>query len=140
MGAASIGGNLEALRLVQQFDESLRLARATELATSNRLLEAEALLCPRGGADVSVAELDLLARIHVRQGRFDAAKRRWKQAVVRAVDSRVKFEECLRVLEEYRIRRMRRRKMEWWITLTLLISSLAISIWVLFRLNFFIPT
>ena len=140
MGAASIGGNLEALHLVQQFDERLRLARATELATSNRLLEAEALLCPRGSAESSVAELDLLARIHVRQGRFDAAKRLWEQAVVRAVDRRAKFEECLRVLEEYSIRRIRRCKIEWWITLVLLISSLAISIWVLFRLNMLINT
>jgi tetratricopeptide (TPR) repeat protein len=58
----------------------IRLARATELAQSGRLLEAEAVLAQNGELPHSATELDLLARIAARQGRFDEARRRWDTA------------------------------------------------------------
>jgi predicted nucleic acid-binding Zn ribbon protein len=139
MDAASNHGNQEVLRLVQQFDERLRLARATELAASNRLLEAESLLWRKDAAEASVSELDLLARIQTKKGCFVEARRCWERAISLDEGKRAKFEECLRSLEEYSFQRMRRRKIEWWLTLALLISSFAISIWTLSRINFMIP-
>jgi predicted Zn-dependent protease len=59
----------------------IRLARATELAQSGRLLEAESVLIQNGELPGSTSELDLLARIAARQGRFDEARRRWKAAM-----------------------------------------------------------
>ena len=48
----------------------IRLARATELVQSGRLLEAEAVLVQNGELPHNASELDLLARIAARQGRF----------------------------------------------------------------------
>ena len=59
----------------------IRLARATELAQSGRLLEAEAVLAQNGELPRNASELDLLARIAARQGRFDEARRRWNAAI-----------------------------------------------------------
>ena len=59
----------------------IRLARATELAHSGRLLEAEAVLAQNGELPQNASELDLLARIAARQGRFDEARRRWNAAI-----------------------------------------------------------
>lgn len=59
----------------------IRLARATELAQSGRLLEAEAVLAENGELPRDARELDLLARIAARQGRFDEARQRWTVAI-----------------------------------------------------------
>ena len=59
----------------------IRLARATELAQSGRLLEAEAMLAQNGELPRNASELDLLARIAARQGRFNEARRRWNAAM-----------------------------------------------------------
>lgn len=59
----------------------IRLARATELAQSGRLLEAEAVLAQNGELPRNASELDLLARIAARQGRFNEARRRWNAAI-----------------------------------------------------------
>jgi len=59
----------------------IRLARATELAQSGRLREAEAVLVQNGELPGRANELDLLARIAARQGRFDEARQRWKAAM-----------------------------------------------------------
>jgi len=59
----------------------IRLARATELAQSGRLLEAEAVLAQNGELPRNASELDLLARIAAQQGRFDEARRRWNAAM-----------------------------------------------------------
>jgi tetratricopeptide (TPR) repeat protein len=59
----------------------IRLARATELAQSGRLLEAEAVLARNGELPHDASALDLLARIAARQGRFDEARRRWNTAI-----------------------------------------------------------
>ncbi len=126
-------GTKEVDRVVREFDERLRLARASELASCNRLLEAEALLCPKGVGAASAAELDLLARINVRQCRFAEARKRWEQAIAREESRRGEFEQCLRVLEAYSAQSLKRRLIEWWVTLTLLVISLGIGIWNLIR-------
>jgi tetratricopeptide (TPR) repeat protein len=59
----------------------IRLARATELAQSGRLLEAEAVLAQSGELPRNASELDLLARIAARQGSFDEARQRWNAAI-----------------------------------------------------------
>lgn len=133
MAAASIWDNQEVTRLVRQFDERLRLARATELASCNRLLEAESLLCPKGAAAASVAELDLLARVHVKQGRFDAAKRRWAEAASRSTDRAAEMERYLKALDAYTVEHYRRRVVIWWASLLLLAVWLGISGYVILK-------
>ena len=65
--------------IVDKYTSQLRLARAAELAQSGRLLEAESLLSYDAGS-LTCNELDLLARIHVKQGRLADALRRWREA------------------------------------------------------------
>ena len=98
MASPHIRDNTKLGSLLREFDERLRLARATELASCNRLLEAEAMLCQEGVSQATAAELDLLARIHIQQGCFKEARRRWERAISLDEGSREKFEECLRVL------------------------------------------
>jgi hypothetical protein len=133
MDAAPIRGNKEVDHLVREFDERLRLAHASELASGNRLLEAMALLCQEGAGKASAAELDLLARINVRQCLFAEARKRWEQAIAREESRRGEFEQCLQVLEVYRTQWFKRRMIEWWVTLALLVVSLGIGIWTLIR-------
>ncbi len=121
----------EVSRLVLKFDEQLRMHRASELAACNRLLEAAALLCPAGRNASSAAELDMLARINVRQRRFAEAQKCWEQAITRDSDKKGECEQCLQVLEVYSAQCYRRRVIEWWIALSLLALSLVISIWTL---------
>jgi hypothetical protein len=93
----------ELRRLAKQFDDRTKLARASELARDGRLLEAEGMLYQ--GPPQSVDELDLLARIHVRQGRFEDARRRWKDAA--KLDGSHTHDECIELLDrwlEYRHR------------------------------------
>jgi tetratricopeptide (TPR) repeat protein len=71
----------EARTALQNCFAQIRLARATELAQSGRLLEAEAALAQNGELPHNASELDLLARIAARQGRFDEARRRWNAAI-----------------------------------------------------------
>jgi len=72
----------EHLRLaIENCFAQIRLARATELAESGRLLEAEAVLAQNGELPDNASELDLLARIAARQARFDEARRRWNVAI-----------------------------------------------------------
>jgi len=133
MDAASIRGNKEIARLALEFDERLRLARVAELASCNRLLEAEALLYLVGAGKATAAELDVLARINVRQCRFAEARECWEQAMNRGESRRGEFEQCLQVLEVYRTQWFKRRMIEWWVTLALLVVSLGIGIWTLIR-------
>lgn len=72
---------VETQNALQNCFAQIRLARATELAQSGRLLEAEAVLVQNGELPRGPNELDLLARIAARQGRFDEARQRWKAAM-----------------------------------------------------------
>ncbi len=75
----------------------IRLARATELAQSGRLLEAEAVLAQNGELPRNASELDLLARIAARQRRFDKARRRWNAAIQIAPGNEI-YRQCLESL------------------------------------------
>jgi hypothetical protein len=86
-------------RLGIQFDNRMKLARASELARDGRLLEAEGVLCQGKGIPQTVTELDLLARIHVQQGRFEDAKRRWRDAA--KLDGSHTHDECIEVLDRW---------------------------------------
>jgi tetratricopeptide (TPR) repeat protein len=131
MNASSIVEKKEVSRLVLKFDEQLRMHRASELAACNRLLEAAALLCPAGRGASSAAELDMLARINVKQRRFAEAKKCWEQAITRDNDKKEDCEQCLQVLEVYSAQCYKRKVIDWWIALSLLALSLVISIWTL---------
>jgi tetratricopeptide (TPR) repeat protein len=72
----------------------IRLTRATELAQSGRYIEAEAILVQNTKLPDDPAELDLLARIAARQGRFDEARRRWNAAIQREPGNEI-YKQCL---------------------------------------------
>ena len=135
MAASLQHGPNDLRQVLQKFDERLRLARASELALLNHLQRAEEVLCAGGISKASAAELDLLARIHVRQGRFEDARKRWQQAIDRDEESRSKFEECLRELETFSAKQMKRRQIEWLLTLTLLSASILMGLWILVQLT-----
>jgi|GEM_PF-2867695 len=117
----------EVNRIVERFEDRLRLARAMEMASSNRLLEAEALLCPGGRMPQSEDGLDLLARVHVQQHRFDLARKLWVEAL-KLGGRQVEFENCIKVLDDYTKQVFRRRLLTWKITLVLLISTLLLCV------------
>lgn len=119
----------EVSRIVERFDDRLRLARAMEMASSNRLLEAEALLCPGGMMPQSADGLDLLARVHVQQHRFHLARKRWEEAL-KLGSRQVEFENCLKFLDDYTKQLFRRRLLIWKITLVLLFATLLICVGV----------
>jgi hypothetical protein len=131
MSASPVLAKKEISRLVLKFDEQLRIFRASELAACNRLLEAAALLCPAGRNASSAAELDMLARINVRQGRFAEARKYWEQAITCDNGKKGEYVQCLKVLEVFSAQYYKQRVIHWWIALGLLTLSLAISIWTL---------
>ena len=120
----------EVQRIVMLFDDRLRLSRASELAAWGRFLEAETLLCPGQHLPMSANDLDLLARIHVKQGQFDQAKRRWEDAL-KLGDRRAEFEECLKVLEDWLA--FRKRMWNWRIGLAMWAAALMFTVWNLVR-------
>ena len=124
----------EVQRLAKRFDDRLRLARASELAYWGRLLEAEALLCPGRHLPMSADELDLLARIHVKQNQFDRARRRWEDAA-KIGDRRAEFEECIKILDHWLD--FRRQMWVWRIRLGLYLAAILLTLWLLIRLGLF---
>ena len=124
----------EVQRLAKRFDDQLRLARASELASMGRMLEAETLLCPGRHLPMSSKELDLLARIHVKQGYFDLARRRWEDAS-KISDRSAEFEECIEVLNDWL--ELKQRMLIWRIRLGLWIVTVLLSFWILHRLGLF---
>jgi len=118
---------------MRQFDERLRLARAAELASCNRLMEAEALLCPAGAAPASAAELDVLARINVKQCRFADARKRWEQAIIRAPEQRGEFEQCLTALDTFGAQWLKRRRIKQRVVLSVITVLLIVEVWLLVR-------
>ena len=112
--------------IVRRFEERLRLARAGEFASCNRLLEAEVLLCFGGRRPDSIDELDLLARIHVRQSQFGPARQCW-EAALRSGHRRGEIEDCLRELEAFRLRVYRRRILLWGLVLGAVLVVVGLS-------------
>lgn len=83
--------------VLQQVFGEIRLARATELAQSERFAEAEAVLREGGYEPQTAGELDLLARMAAQQGNFDKARRLWNQAV-QVEPENATFRLCLKSL------------------------------------------
>ncbi|QIF00980.1 hypothetical protein [Roseimicrobium sp. ORNL1] len=110
----------------------LRMARAAELASFNLLEEAEKVLCHGGISRASVAELDLLARIHVQQGRFEEARARWEEVISRAGEGQEKSRACLEALKEFKAYRDKVMVITWRIALAILalITSLGVGLLV----------
>lgn len=114
----------EVQQLVKRFEDRLRLARASELASLGRLLEAEVLLCPGRHLPMSADELDMLARIYVKQGQFEQARRRWEDAV-KTGDLTAEYEECIKVLDDWLD--YRKRLMKWRLRAALFISVVLLA-------------
>ncbi len=123
----------EARRIVTRFEDQLRMSRACELASWGHLLEAEALLCPGKDLPTSADELDLLARIHVKQGQYDLARRRWEDAA-KSGKRCAEYEECLKVLEDWLA--FRHRMWIWRIKLAAAVAMLLLSAWIVYMLQF----
>lgn len=68
-------------RIIRDFSLKLRLARSAELALAGSLYRAEELLMSGGELPQTAEELDLLARILVRQKRYVEAQKRWNDAL-----------------------------------------------------------
>jgi len=84
-------------RLFADYDRRLRLARATDLAKSGRFLEAEDLIRPSGGIPEGGRELDLLARIAVRQRHYGKAVLLWEGAI-RCEPNNEEYRRCVEKL------------------------------------------
>jgi hypothetical protein len=132
MSEARVQLSTEVEDLTSQFSRRIRLARAVELARAGRLLKAEALLCPTGTASKNCEELDLLARILVRQKRFVEAHRLWRKAFETG-NERERIRRCIVVLQDHVDRNARRMRLLWsvgfalWVML--LIAVLVYFIW-----------
>ena len=75
------------------------------MARAGQYLEAEGLLAPLGVLPDSAQELDLLARMAARQGRYEQARRLWLSALRTAPDN-ADYQSCLEALEQMERRRM----------------------------------
>jgi hypothetical protein len=116
--------------LTKQFDDRLRLSRASELASWGRLLEAEAMLCSGRHLPMSADELDLLARIYVKQGQYGLARKRWQDAI-KIGERRNEFEECLIVLDRWL--EYRQQMLIWRIRLCMYLVAILLTFWLLIR-------
>jgi len=94
----------KASRHLATFELRLKLARAAELARAEAFHEAESIL----KEGVTAEELDLLARIHVQQGNFHDARRRWEMAICRSKDPEGKYRNCLSELNVYALGKTRK--------------------------------
>lgn len=118
-------------RIAKQFDDRMRQARSSELARDGRLLEAEGLLCQGGQLPESVEELDLLARIHVRQGRYDDARRRWRDAS--GLNGDPSHSQCIEALDQWLD--YRRRMKNWRIKVACVVATSVAAIGTLLHFH-----
>ena len=113
----------------------IRLARATELAQSERFFEAAAVLMPNAEYPDNPRELDLLARIAARQGSFEDARRLWNKALQYEPDNE-NYKHCLACLTPARrIPRLIERSLDTllpilvWGTVALSIGAIVYCFW-----------
>jgi len=99
--------------IVEEFSLKLKLARSAELALAGSLFKAEELLMSGNELPKSAGELDLLARILVRQKRYAEAKKRWNDAL-RVSPDETCYEKALIALEKHVMTLNYRRKL--WIS------------------------
>jgi hypothetical protein len=84
----------------------------------------------------SADELDLLARIYVKQGRYSQARRRWKDAL-KVGGEHTKFKQCIEALDQWL--EYRQELLFWRIKLGLYLVAILLSFWLLFRLGLIGP-
>lgn len=104
MKASGANGLNEA---IDRFNRKIRLARASELALSGRLLEAEALLISKERFPDTWDELDLLARIRVREGKFADALKLWNRGANMPTRS-LRAHACIASLQDYAAAKFKR--------------------------------
>lgn len=119
-------------RIAERFDGRLLLSRASELAARGHLLEAAALLCPGMHLPMSSDELDLLARIHVRQGLYNQARKRWEDALKIGADQ-TKIKECIETMDRWLA--YKHQMWIWRTRLGLYLAAILLSFWLLYRLG-----
>ncbi len=117
-------------RLFADYDRRLRLARATDLAKSGRFLEAEALIRPAGGIPEGGGELDLLARIAVRQRHYGKALLLWEGAI-RCEPNNEEYRRCVEKLRG-RAAKLKRWAGFAWRGLLVLIAVAVLALGILF--------
>src|SRR5271165_5336180 len=134
MAGARVQLSAQVEDLTSEFSRRLRIARAAELARTGQLLKAEALLCPTGTAPKHCDELDLLARILVKQKRFAEAHRHWRKAFEKAHEKE-RIRKCILVLQDYVERDARRLRLIWtvgfalWVGLMIAVLTYFIGRW-----------
>lgn len=96
--------------LIARFDYGMLLARASELARSGRLLEAEALISGERGVRESWKGMDLLARIYVKQGNYAEALRLW-QKLSQIDHSANTSEQCIHTLATFVEAELKRQRL-----------------------------
>ena len=93
--------------MIDRFDRRMLLARASELALSGRLLEAEVLLVSKERFPNTWEELDLLARVRVREGKFAHALKLWGRGA--AIPTRsLRAHACIASLQRYAAAKFKR--------------------------------
>jgi hypothetical protein len=119
-----------ALDALVRFTEQLHVARATELARSGRLLEAEALLTSDGGPR-SGQEMDLLARIAAQRSKFEHAAA-WWQAAQEKDPSNADYRQGLEALADEARKQVRNQKGLLWASAaltTILMLVMTVLLW-----------
>ncbi|MCX6973109.1 MAG: hypothetical protein NTZ94_02215 [Verrucomicrobia bacterium] len=76
-------------KTIDAFLEKWKIARALEMAECGALDKAESLLMNKGLGPKTLEEYDLLARIHVLQGRYVKAKQMWSYALTCEPDNEI---------------------------------------------------
>ena len=123
MKASGANGLNEA---IDRFNRKIQLARASELALSGRLLEAEALLISKERFPDTWDELDLLARIRVRERKFADALKLWSRGASMPMRS-ARARACIASLQNYAAAKFKRDR-QMFIVLWALWSSAVIGI------------
>jgi|GEM_PF-1702771 len=116
---------------IERFNDRLRLARASELALAGRYIEAEALVLG-GGNRPSYEGYDLLARIQVRNGRFQKAKASWRKSLETGGNEE-KIRTYLATLAGHEERVFKKRVLVQRLTLLLWILVTYLAAWICFR-------
>jgi hypothetical protein len=118
------------------FDLRMRLARASELALSGRLLEAEALLVSKECFPNTWDELDLLARIRVREGKLADALKLWGRVATVPTQS-CRAHACIASLQNHATAKFKRERQMfivlWALWSSAVVGVVALVVWKTFR-------
>jgi hypothetical protein len=119
-----------------QLDARLRLARATELASLGRFLQAEALISSHIEEPKTWEEMDLLARIRVQQGRLTDAFKLWHRSLRLSPEKIASVEACLESLSAYVAAKQKRQNvilmvcLVGWVIAVAVLGGMTIYLWI----------